>query len=245
MLLPKIHENIVLRVAGIVIMTAAAGYLLFALIVVAADFTFVEMAMVLPFATFFYILIKHYSFDMYGILFVVVPLTILTEFISSGSWLPVVLFPLVMIKALLCLKYFLNNRAKIRLIITHTNLLIRAPYYYHSPLTYGGELNFMHLKISLHDLRSVSVKDVSDPSLENIIDGPAKYKVVPNERISDSSNPYQYVFVLRNPNQNPQFIDLEHNYQRRILIEFDDAQNFLRALEQTDDGKRRINIVPK
>jgi len=88
------------------------------------------------------------------------------------------------------------------------------------------------LEFSLYDISRISVKNTSDPSLKEIVHGHEGYKVLTNQWINSSSHPYQYVFALHNPRHNPQFIDLEPRYRKRMLIEFDDAQNFLSIIEQ-------------
>jgi len=140
MVAPKIQDNIVVRAVGIVVIIAMAFYMTYAFMRVTTGFTFLDMALALFFGAFYYVLIKHYRFDVGGILFVIVPLTIFTTLISPPLMGSMVLIPLMIMMVLLNLKNIFNNRAKIRLIITNTSLLIRAPKYYHSPLTYGGEL---------------------------------------------------------------------------------------------------------
>ena len=237
MVLPEIQESIVIRAAAIVVLI----YMFYVFIYVITELTFVEMALALFFGSFYYVLIKHYRFGLRGILLVLVPLTIITTTLTSPTVMgPVIVVPLVIMLVLLNLQSFFNNRAKIRLIITHTNLLIRAPRHYHTPFVYGSVLNFVHLEFPLRDIRSISVKNTSDPSLEEIIHSSEGYKIVPNEKINSSHHPYQYVFALSNPNRNLQFIDLEPWNQGRILIEFDDARNFLRVLEERMPGSGKI-----
>ena len=111
-----------------------------------------------------------------------------------------------------------------------------AQRFHKSPFTYGGELYIVHLEFSLYDISRISVKNTSDPSLKEIVHGPEGYKVATNQELnqwfSSSGHPYQYVFALHNPRHNTQFIDLEPRYRKRMLIEFDDAQNFLSIIEQ-------------
>jgi len=143
MVLPKIQDNIVIRAAGIIVTVATAFYMAYVFMRVTIGFTFVDMALTLFFGAFYYVLIKHYRFGMGGILCVVVPLVMFTTLISPPLAVPMIIAPLLIIQVLLFLKGALNNRDKIRLIITHTSLLIRAPKWYESLILRGSEFNFI------------------------------------------------------------------------------------------------------
>jgi len=98
------------------------------------------------------------------------------------------------------------------------------------------------LEIPLHSISDVSIKNTSDPSLKEIFDGHTKFKVETNKKLLFGSHHYQYIFVLsRDSLRNLQFIDLQPRNEWRILIEFDDAQNFLRVLKQRM-AERKIEI---
>ena len=235
-----VFQSTAARVVGIVLFVAHTAITLFFLILFAGVATFLEMTLYLLVGLFYYALIKYYRLRLGGILLVLVPLTIVTMFISPTiATYTVIYFPLIGVTPyLLKLPGYFNNKYKIRLIITDTDLLIRAPKEVSGP--YGCIASSIHLRFSLRDIRYVSITNVRDPNLGDIFDEHANIKVLTNEHITWSRHSYQYVFALPNTRHDSQFIDLELRNQRRILIEFDDAQNFLRVFEQRMPGIGKI-----
>ena len=126
-------------------------------------------------------------------------------------------------------------RSKIKLTVTHTKLFIRAPNDAYKAIT-----NILNLKILIREIRNASIKDFRSPEVQNIFCTQTKrFKILPNRRIF--WDPCKYAFTLKNPSQdfmyNTQFIYIELQDRKHILIEFDDAPNFVRVLKQRIHGE--------
>ena len=128
-------------------------------------------------------------------------------------------------------------KGRIRLSITDEALLIHAPVE-----EVRSPTNFVNLKILFHEIRSVSIKGIRNPDVENIFcDSQAKYLKYRTGTKSYLS-PYKYVFTLnltfgkdirdKSYSSNIRFVDIEVCDGRRILIEFDDPENFCDTLQQ-------------
>ena len=214
----------------------------------ASMFTFVETTFFLLLGVFYYILIKHYRLGLGGILLVLVPLTIVTMLISMTPRTHGVVFGpfMIIVPYMLALPNYFNDGLKIRLIITNTDLLIRAPK---ETEMYGCFESFIHLKFSLRDICNVSIKNTGHSNFETLLNEHKMFRAgLTNTKLSwvhsrlYPSLIYQYIFVLpRNSLNGIQFIDLVLRDGNNILIEFDDAQNFLNILRQRM-AKREVEI---
>ena len=127
-----------------------------------------------------------------------------------------------------CIRTEFTYNGKVRLIITETELLILAPNEAFRALT-----KFINLKISIRDIRDVSIKNTWSPEAKIIYcEQTKRFKVSPNCKSFWS---HWYVFALANPRQVPcniQFIYIESYNQKPLFIQFDDAQVFLCILKQ-------------
>jgi hypothetical protein len=129
--------------------------------------------------------------------------------------------------------YFFTYRGieynlKIKLTITKNNkLLVRGPS--HGPMTFPG---CHKLKIPLANILDVSVRNLKSPELHGVL-REAKFKLPTNQKLYFRR--YQYVFNLKSQPlpYNVRFLDIKLSSGRRILIDFDDIDNFLDALKKT------------
>ena len=149
------------------------------------------------------------------------------------------MFPFFGILTFFMIKGVFANTS-IKLAITNTDLLVRVPCS-HGYLE-GTLSGFYDFEFSIQrDIRDVSIKDARHSNLKTLLDDEqAMFRTgLTNTKLSwihsrlYPSLLYQYIFVLpRDSLRGIQFIDLALRDGNNILIEFDDAQNFLSALKQ-------------
>ena len=203
----------------------------------------VEFILILS-AVIIYTYIANWRFGMPQILLIVAILTIFSlvlEPMVSKNFAPLFfamslcIFPL----SLLILKFLIYN-SKIKLTLTGTELLIRAP-----DGTLWALASFINLTFLIgQEIRNVSIKDTISPELKGILHDQTRFKVQLNTKLRHHT--YLYVFVLsRQDIQNIQFVDLELQDQKHILIEFDDATNFLCIFKQRMSGKSNLSQAIK
>ena len=136
----------------------------------------------------------------------------------------------------LMLKGIIFYHSKINLTITDKEVLILSPR--------GGVMSgpgFREIKIPIHEITDVSAKNPRSPELKSIIHENKTLKVPNNQNLYWTywihRSRYQYVLSI---NEKPfsdsiQFVDIELQGGKKILVEFDDAENFVSVL------KRRIS----
>ena len=216
----------------LMVFTLLAIYILFNIL----KMSLVELVLMLSVTLIYYILIIRMKIGLFRIILIlalliifpiIVDLPIARSFVELFFVMSFCfLFPL----ALLIIGSF-KYESKIKLIIAGTELLVHAPDETYPFYSYIG---FFSLSFSIREIRKASIKNISDPELKSILSFHSEFKAsLLNTKLRWEDHQYQYVFVLsRKDIKNIKFVHIDFQNQKPILIEFDDAQNFLCSLNQ-------------
>ena len=123
-----------------------------------------------------------------------------------------------------------------RLTITDKELLVHAPR-----LGYGHVGGLIKLRFPLHEIVDASIRNPNCPELKAIMREDRRFKLYRNTNLFSAFRKprFRYKYVLCVDSQpisdDIQFVDIEIQGGWRILVEFDDVENFVSVL------KRRIS----
>jgi hypothetical protein len=126
-------------------------------------------------------------------------------------------------------------RYKIKLAITEKELLIRSPMF-----GAGAGPDPIKLEIPIREIVDVSIRNARSPELKSIMKDDKTFKLPVNRNLSLGyllhRSRYKYLLSLGGqPVSGRKYVDLELQGEWRILVEFDDVENFVSVL------KRRIS----